>query len=52
LKEKLNKFQEMKFRKLKFQRYTRTQQTEKRIVREIKEVFKEEKKRLLIGYGN
>jgi len=52
LKEKLNKFQEMKFRKLKFQRYTRTQQTEKRIVREIKDVFKEEKKKLLIGYGN
>jgi len=52
LKEKLNKFQEMKFRKLKFQRYTRTQQTEKRILREIKDVFKEEKKKLLIGYGN
>jgi len=52
LKEKLNKFQEMKFRKLKFQRYTRTQQTEKRIVKEIKDVFKEEKKKLLIGYGN
>jgi hypothetical protein len=52
LKEILNKFQEMKFRKLKFQRYTRTQQTEKRIVREIKDVFKEEKKKLLIGYGN